>query len=173
MEYAVLLHGVSRSSSRITLEPGPAGEGLSNNQPAVSDPQRQRRQWARGRPADYLCRFLRIVERVMARAVEQLGGGVPVGHVAAGVRAYRRVGDDAFRGTLLGHRIEALRIEAKQQHLVEPRAIAHGAACRVDRPSKGLLGGERYVIRRQWLGGSVADGNQKIAFSRSFACGIA
>src|SRR5260370_26255531 len=39
------------------LEPGAAGEGLCNNEPALGDLQRQCRQGARGRPADHLGRF--------------------------------------------------------------------------------------------------------------------
>src|SRR5262245_2934554 len=55
---------------------------------------------------------------------------------------------------LLGLRIKALRIETQQQHLVEPRAVAHGAGLWVHRPAEGLLTVERQILGFQRLWGS-------------------
>src|SRR5580704_10746068 len=82
------------------------------------------RQATRRRPADHLCPFLRIVHRVMARTLEQQLVRVPIGDVAARMRTYGRVGDDTVDGAPLGLGIEALRVQTKQQHLVEARAVA-------------------------------------------------
>ena len=95
----------------------------------------------------------------MARAFEQLPIGVPHGHVAAGMHTDGRIGDDTVGGTLLSLRIEALSIETQQQHLVKPRAIAHGAARRIHRPGEGLLAGERQIVgfQRLWWSSTNRD----------------
>src|SRR6266404_9299591 len=94
-------------------------KGLATTSRSSTIFQRQRRQAARRRPADHLCPFLRIVHRVMARALEQQLVGVPIGDVAARMRTYGRVGDDTVGSAPLGLGIEALRVETKKQHLVE------------------------------------------------------
>ena len=63
----------------------------------------------------------------MAWAHEQLLIGVPFGDVATGMYTDRGISDNTVGGVLLCLRIKALRIETQQQHLVEPRAVAHGA----------------------------------------------
>jgi hypothetical protein len=89
------------------LEAGPAGKRLGNGKPAVDDFQGQRRQTAWSWSAYNLGIFLRIVSGIMARAFEQLLIGMPVGDVAAGMHADRRVGDDTVGSVLLGLWIEA------------------------------------------------------------------
>src|ERR1700719_5234559 len=116
--------------------------------------------------------FLRIVHRVMARALEQQLVRVPIGDVAARMRTYGRVGDDTVDGAPLGLGIEALRVEAKQKDFVEARAIAHRAGRRIHRPSEGLLAVERQVVRFQRLGRGGSHCDQQIAFARPFERGI-
>ncbi len=147
-------------------------KGLATTSRSSTIFQRQRRQAARRRPADHLCPFLRIVHRVMARALEQQLVRVPIGDVAARMRTYGRVGDDTVDSAPLGLGIEALRVETKQQHLVEARAVAHRAGRRIHRPSEGLLAVERQVVRFQGLGRSCSYRDQQIAFARPFARGI-
>src|SRR5580700_7983971 len=78
-----VIASVSRCGCRFLgshlLKTGPTDEGLGDDKPLVDDFQRQRRQAARRRPADHLCPFLRIVHRVMARALEQQLVRVPIG----------------------------------------------------------------------------------------------
>src|ERR1700726_2114194 len=78
-----VIASVSRCGCRFLgshlLKAGPTDEGLGDDKPLVDDFQRQRRQAARRRPADHLCPFLRIVHRVMARALEQQLVRVPIG----------------------------------------------------------------------------------------------
>lgn len=65
--------------------------------------------------------------RQMARASEDLLRRLPIGDIAAGVRADRRIGE-YDGGIRLDRRVETLSIEAKQQDLVEPVTIADDAA---------------------------------------------
>src|SRR5215472_10499051 len=90
----------------------------------------------------------------MTWAYEQLLIGVPFGDVTAGMHTDRGISDDTLGGMLLGLRIKALRIETQQQHLVEPRAVAHGAGLWVHRPAEGLLTVERQILGFQRLWGS-------------------
>src|SRR6266478_3998341 len=108
----------------------------------------------------------------MAWALQLLRVGVPNGHVAAGMRAYRRISDHAFGGALFCCGIEAFGAEAKQHDLVEPRAAAHGAARRIHWPRHHLLAAALQVVGRQRLRGGGSDRDQQIALSRPFACRI-
>src|ERR1700736_1343598 len=171
-----VIASVSRCGSRFLgshlWKAGPTDERLGDDKPLVDDFQRQRRQAARRPPTDHLCPFLRIVHRVMARALEQQLVRVPIGDVAARMRTYGRVGDDTVDGAPLGLGIEALRVEAKQKDFVEARAVAHRAGRRIHRPSEGLLAVERQVVRFQGLGRSCSYRDQQIAIARPFARGI-
>ena len=57
---------------------------------------------------------------------------MPIDDITPGMRADRRVGDHPFGGAIPCHRVEALRIEAKQQNLVEPRPVAHRIVGRIE-----------------------------------------
>src|SRR5262252_9348605 len=105
----------------------------------------------------------------MARASEQLLIGVPFSDVAAGMRTDREISDDTLGGMLLGLRIKALRIETQQQHLVEPRAVAHGADLWVHRPAEGLLTVERQILgfQRLWGVAPTAKHHPRAAFRGS------
>ena len=109
----------------------------------------------------------------MARAFEQLPIGVPIGHLAAGVHANCGIGDHPFGGALLGFVIEALGVEAQQQHLVEARAVTHGLRFRIHRPRERLFAVARQVVRFQglWISRG-AHRNQQVAFFRTLACRI-
>jgi hypothetical protein len=102
----------------------------------------------------------------MARAFEELPIGVPVRDVAPGMNTYGRVGDDAVGGVLLRFAIEAFRVKAQQQYLVEPRAVAHDVGRRVHRPPERLLAVRRQIVPFQRLGRIGPDCNQQIAFAR-------
>lgn len=66
--------------------------------------------------------------RQMAWAFEDLLRRLPIGDIAAGVRADRRIGEYDVGGIRLGLRVETVSIEAKQEDLVEPGTIADDAA---------------------------------------------
>ena len=124
-------------------------------------------------PLTTLGPFLRIVDRVMTRAFEQPPVGVPVGDVAAGMRAYSRVADDTFCSALLGLGVEPFGVETQQQHLVEPRTVADGLGLRIHRPSQGLLAVDRKVVRFQrfWISRG-AHRDQQVAFAGPFVRGF-
>src|SRR6516165_3935233 len=88
------------------LEPGPAGERLGDDEPAVGDSQRQRRQTARRRATDHLGPCHRIVHRVVARAFKQPAIRMPVYDIAPGVRTNRRIGDYPLGCMVFGFGIE-------------------------------------------------------------------
>jgi hypothetical protein len=106
----------------------------------------------------------------MTRAFKQLPIGVPVGDIASRMHAYGRISDNTVGRSLFGLGIKAFRVEAQQQHFVEPRAIANRFGFRIHRPREGLRAAERHVIRCQRLGaGSSSHRDQEIAFARSFS----
>src|SRR5215510_12828094 len=90
-----LLPALALSSSG-RREADAAGEWFGDHQFAVRDFQRQRRQRPWRRAGHQGAVGARIVLRVVTRAFEQLWPGQPIGHVAAGMRADRRVGDHSI-----------------------------------------------------------------------------
>ena len=144
-------------------------KGLATTSRSSTIFQRQRRQAARRRPADHLCPFLRIVHRVMARALEQQLVRVPIGDVAAPYADIWPSRRRHRRWCAPWSRDRSPQGREKQQHLVEARAVAHRAGRRIHRPSEGLLAVERQVVRFQGLGRSCSYRDQQIAFARPFA----
>src|SRR6185437_1564111 len=82
----------------------------------------------------------------------------PAGDRAAGMLADGRERDDAVGRMRARVRVEAAGIEPEQQHLVEPRAVAHDLADRVHRPDLERLGVEPNVTRLDRLAGLLAFG---------------
>src|SRR5580765_8523741 len=78
------------------------GERLRYDELALGDLQRQRGQGPCRGPAHDGSAFARIVVRVVAGAFEDLLLGLPAANFAAGVRANRRIGYDAFGRAILG-----------------------------------------------------------------------
>ena len=81
----------------------------------------------------------------MARAFEPLRHREPLGHLATGMRTHRGIGDHSIGGALPRRGVEIGGIEAQQQNLVEPTAVAHDLVGRVHRPHENLRTAERQV----------------------------
>jgi len=108
----------------------------------------------------------------MARAFKTLRSRVPNDDFAPGVRADRGIGDHTFGGAVPCHRVEALRIEAEQQNLVESRTVAHRIVGRIKGPSHRQLSAGRHIVRFQRFWRGAVDRDQEIPFAGSVALGI-
>src|SRR4029453_13433633 len=76
---------------------------------------------------------LEIKLREVARALDRARCRLPVPDVTPGMRAHRRVGDDAGRGPLARVAVETFRVETDEQDLVEPRIVPDDLGRRVHR----------------------------------------
>ena len=133
------------------LEPGAAGEGLGDDEPSVGDFQRQRWQPTRSRAAYHLGPFHRIANRVVAWTFEQPAIGVPVDHVAAGMRAYRPCSDGFL---LVVRRAAACMIWPGNSRIARRWAHARPSApddCRTDRAIRSLSPIVRQHPSRPWI----------------------
>src|SRR5207245_10720802 len=86
--------------------------------------------------------------REVARALDRARRRLPVPDVTPGVRAYRRIGDDAARGPGARVVVEPVRVEMDYQDLVEPRIVADDPGCRVHRKWGEAPPGRRQILAR-------------------------
>src|SRR5213594_425309 len=146
-----------------------AGERFRHRQLAVHDLERQRGHGARRRTIDDRRALARIVVRIMAGAFESLLLRRPDIHLAAGVRADCRIGDDALRRAIFGRAHQRRRVQTQQEDLVETGILADGFVRGIHRPCQERRAAERNVPGFKRVRALAFDRDEQIPLLRPLA----
>ena len=103
---------------------------------------------------------MRIKLGRMARALEALQLGIPVGYVTTGVAAHAGISDNTIGAAGQRSRCQRRRIEPNHYQLVHARTVAHHPGGRIDRKGEFLLCLNCHIADTEWLSCPIAKGER-------------